>query len=161
MRSLGAAAEEASDVYFAGGATAVLIGWRPTTIDVDLTIVPERESVLRALPRLKEEIRINVELASPLDFIPVPQGWEGRSLSIGREGKLSFHHFDPYSQTLAKLERAHRADLGDVNAMVDRGLVDPARALAFFDEIEPELFRFPAIDPPSFRRRVEDAFESA
>ena len=42
--------------------------------------------------------------------------------------------------------------------MVARGLVDPGEAKAQFEAIEPELYRFPAIDPPSFRRAVEDAF---
>jgi hypothetical protein len=42
--------------------------------------------------------------------------------------------------------------------MIERGLVDPVRARAYFDEIEPQLFRFPAIDPRAFRRRVEEAF---
>lgn len=85
-------------------------------------------------------------------------GWEGRSLFAAREGRLSFYHYDPYSQALGKLERAHEQDLADVRAMTDRGLVDPSRALAFFDQIEPELFRFPAIDPRAFRRRVEQTF---
>ncbi len=50
-----------------------------------------------------ERVRLlRVELVSPGD---------------GREGLLSFRHFDPYS---------------------------------------PELYRFPAVDPPSFRRRVEE-----
>lgn len=44
--------------------------------------------------------------------------------------------------------------------MLEHGLVEPARALAYFEEIEPELFRFPAIDPRAFRRRVEEAFEA-
>ena len=44
--------------------------------------------------------------------------------------------------------------------MVDRGLVEPAFALAYFDEVESELYRFPAVDPRSYRRRVEDAFGS-
>ncbi len=38
------------------------------------------------------------------------------------------------------------------------GLVDPAEALAQLDSIEPELYRFPAIDPPSFRRSAEELF---
>ncbi|MGI8886497.1 MAG: hypothetical protein ACR2G9_06245 [Gaiellaceae bacterium] len=41
--------------------------------------------------------------------------------------------------------------------MLARELVEPTRLLAYFDEIEPELYRFPAVDPPSFRRRVETA----
>jgi len=42
--------------------------------------------------------------------------------------------------------------------MIARGLVNPAEALAQFEAIEPELFRFPAIDPASFRKSVEGLF---
>jgi hypothetical protein len=40
--------------------------------------------------------------------------------------------------------------------MVDRGLVEVDRLRSAFDEIEPQLYRFPAIDPADYRRRVED-----
>jgi hypothetical protein len=56
------------------------------------------------------------------------------------------------------VERGHRQDLADVHDMLARGLVDRQRALAYFARIEPELYRFPALDPPSFRRAVEEAF---
>jgi hypothetical protein len=158
MRELGAAADAEGACYLTGGATAVLVGWRRSTIDVDIRLVPETDGLLRAIQRIKEDVQINVELAAPDDFIPVPAGWEGRSVFVTREGRLSFYHFDPYSQALGKLERAHEQDLGDVVAMVERGLVDPGRALAYFEEIERELFRFPAVDPRAFRRRVEKAF---
>ncbi len=42
--------------------------------------------------------------------------------------------------------------------MVAAGLVEPERARAYFEEIEPALYRFPAIDPPSFRSRIEETF---
>lgn len=42
--------------------------------------------------------------------------------------------------------------------MIERGLVDRARAVAYFDRMEPDLYRFPAIDPASFRRAVEEIF---
>lgn len=161
MRALGREASSEVRCYFTGGATAVLLGWRRSTIDVDLKLVPEADEVLRAIPRLKEELRINVELASPLDFIPVPPGWEDRSLFIAREGRISYYHFDPYAQVLAKLERSHTQDLQDVRHMVRSGLVQPARALEYFERVVPELYRYPAVDPRAFRRAVEDAFRRA
>jgi hypothetical protein len=161
IRSLGVEADEEGAAYFTGGATAVLLGWRQSTIDVDVVFVPESDAVLRAVPRLKDELQINVELASPADFIPVPAGWEDRSLFVVREGRLSFFHYDPYSQALAKLERAHALDLEDVQALIGRKLVDPTRVLRYFEEIEPELYRFPALDPRGFRQRVEDVLASA
>lgn len=153
---LGRAADAEAVAYLTGGATAVLIGWRTSTVDVHIAFVPESDALLRALPRLKEALRLNVELASPADFIPLPQGWEERSPFVVREGRLTFRHFDPYSQALAKLERGHGRDVADVHAMIERGLVATPLLLEKFGEIEPLLYRFPAIDPPSFRRRVEE-----
>jgi hypothetical protein len=135
----------------------VLLGWRGSTIDVDVRLVPETDALLRAIQRLKDELAVNVELASPVDFIPVPRGWEERSPFAAREGRLSFYHFDLVAQALAKLERGHALDLADVRAMLERGLVDSERARSYFGEIEGELYRFPAIDPRAFRNRVEDA----
>lgn len=161
MRALGRSADREGICYFTGGATAVLYGWRASTIDVDVLLVPESDALLRAIRETKDELPINVELASPLDFIPAVPGWEERSVSIGREGRLSFLHFDLVSQALAKAERAHAQDLEDIAAMLDLGLIEPVAVRAAFERIEPELYRFPAIDPRAFRRRVEELFPEA
>ena len=55
-------------IYLTGGSTAVLEGWRESTIDVDLRFEPEADELLRALPALKESLGVNIELASPTDF---------------------------------------------------------------------------------------------
>lgn len=156
LGALGAFADEETVVYLTGGTTAVLEGWRGSTVDVDVLIEPESDALLRALARLKDELAINVELASPADFIPLPAGWRERSPFVAREGAVTFRHFDFTAQALAKLERGHDRDLADVRAMVERGLVDPAALRAAFEEIEGELHRFPAIDPAAFRRRVDE-----
>jgi len=157
MQAAGVAAAHEGVCYLAGGSTAVLLGWRATTIDVDIALEPEQDELLRALPRIKSELSVNVELASPRDFIPLPRDWEARSISVTKERLLSFAHFDPYSQTLSKLERGHDRDLEDVAAMMRLGLVEPERLRELFAEIEPELYRFPAIDPTRFRAAVEAA----
>jgi len=158
MRALGHSADSDGACYFTGGATAVLLGWRQSTIDVDIRLAPETDPLLRAIQKLKDDLEINVELASPADFIPVPAGWEDRSVFVGREGRLTYYHFDLLAQALAKLERAHSQDLDDVAAMMDRELIEPGAALRYFEQVEPELFRFPAIDPRAFKRRVEEVF---
>lgn len=38
--------------------------------------------------------------------------------------------------------------------MLRSGLVERQRLLALFEQIEPELYRYPAIDPARFRRAV-------
>ncbi|HUF47705.1 MAG TPA: DUF6036 family nucleotidyltransferase [Vicinamibacterales bacterium] len=160
MRALGQAARRPARVYLTGGATAVLNGWRGSTIDIDLKLVPDDDALLRAIPELKESLQVNVELAAPSDFVPVTEGWEDRSRFIGQEGALAFYHFDFTAQALAKLERGHVLDLADVREMVARGLVEPARLRATFLAIEPQLFRYPAIDPGWFRQAVESFLAS-
>lgn len=159
LRALGKSARRPARIYLTGGATAVLEGWRDSTVDVDVLLVPDDE-LLRAIPGLKEELEVNVEVAAPLHFIPVAPGWEQRSPFFGQEGNLAVHHFDLVAQALSKVERGHVKDLADVQAMLERGLVTPAAALQAFEIIEAELYRYPAIDPRSFRRAVEDAFRS-
>jgi hypothetical protein len=154
MRALAAEAREPGRIYLAGGASAVLQGWREGTVDVDLKIVPENDRVLRAIPELKEKLSINVELASPADFVPPLRGWEERSPFIAQEGPLAFHHFDFYTQALAKLERGHRKDLADVESMVRGRLVEPNRLVELFEEAEQSLYRYPALDPASLRAAV-------
>jgi hypothetical protein len=156
MRAIAANADERGSVYLTGGASAVLRHWRLSTVDIHVKIVPERDRILRALPDLKEKLQINVEFASPADFVPQLPGWQERSLFIAQEGLLAFYHYDFYSQALSKLERGHRKDLSDVEAMVREELVDPRRLRELFEQVAGELVRYPAIDPPSLRRAVEN-----
>src|SRR5262249_1264202 len=104
---------------------------------------------------LKEELDVNVELASPLDFLPALPGWQDRSRFRFREGNLEVFDFDPYSQALSKLERGFELDQEDVRGMVEAELVKPDRLLELFGEIEPELYRFPAVDPKDLRAAIE------
>jgi hypothetical protein len=96
MKKLGNAARQAARVYLVGGSTAVLLGWRQSTIDVDIKLVPEANSILMAVPEL---------FASRL--------------------------------------------------------IKPDRLIQLFSDIEPQLYRYPAIDPPSFRRAVEKVVSDA
>ena len=155
MRALGREADREGRAYFTGGSTAVLLGWRNSTIDIDLKLEPESDRLLRAISALKEQLDVNLELASPDQFIPELAGWRERSEWIAREGKLDFHHYDFHAQALAKIERGHLQDRADVEQMLSRGLVDPRELQRRFTEIEPLLYRFPAIDPGSFRTAVE------
>lgn len=155
MQALGPEAEKDIRLYFTGGTTAVLFGWRSSTVDIDLKLEPDSDQVLRALSKLKETLEVNIELAAPDHFIPEVPGWKDRSVFIGREGRISFYHYDLYSQALSKIERGHSMDLADVEAMIERDLVNRQELLRRFEQIEPHLHAFPAIDPVSFRKVVE------
>lgn len=155
MDSVGRAAKREIRLYFTGGATAVLSGWRSSTIDVDILMIPEDDQVFRSLPALKESLELNIELASPADFIPEVPGWQDRSPVIDRRGKVTYHHYDLYAQALAKIERGHAQDEADVQEMLRRRAIHPNTLMRHFEQIEPLLYRFPAIDPATFRRAVE------
>jgi hypothetical protein len=157
MERLGEEAEGPGRVYVTGGTTALLFGWRVTTLDVDLKLDPEPAGIFAAIRRLKDELDINVELAAPDDFIPALPGWRERSPFIVSCGPVTFFHYDLYGQALAKIERGHTRDQGDLEEMLRRGLVVPAELWRLFEAIEPELDRFPALDPDAFREKASYA----
>jgi len=142
-------------IYLTGGATAVLHDWRPMTIDVDIKPDPEPRGLFEAIAAIKDELDLNVELASPDHFIPAVPGWRERSLFIAQHGQVQFFHYDPYGQALSKLQRGHDRDLRDVKAMLKEKMVHVERLLEMFAQIEPHLIRYPAIDPASFRGAVQ------
>lgn len=154
-RALGQVVAPGTRMYLTGGATAVLEGWRESTVDVDVRFEPESDEALAKLRDLKEELSLNVELASPLDFLPPLPEWQQRSRSRFRQGNLEVFDFDAYSQALSKLQRGFELDLEDVENMVKSGSIQVEKLLDLFDAIEPQLFRFPAVDPKRLRLAVE------
>ena len=135
MRALGRAARRPARVYLTGGATAVLSGWRASTIDIDLKLVPDDDALLRAIPELKESLEV-------------------------KEGPLAFYHFDLTAQALSKIERGHEQDVEDVREMIRRGLVQPDGLRRAYAAIEPQLYRYPAVDPASFRQSLDALLKS-
>lgn len=156
LRALGREARAQTTLYLVGGACAVLRGWRQTTVDVDIELTAESDDLLRALPELKRKLGLNVELAAPHHFVPELPGWRERSPFVASFGSLAVFEYDFYGQALAKLERQHAQDLVDLEAMVRDGLVEPTRLATLFDDVEAELFRYPAVDPATLRKAVED-----
>lgn len=154
-RELGRAVPAGTRMYLTGGATAVLEGWRASTVDIDVRFEPDSDAALSRISEIKERLSVNVELASPLDFLPALPGWQERSRFRFREGNLEVFDFDPYSQALSKLERGFELDLEDVRSMVSSGQVVPTRLAELFGEIEAHLYRFPSVDPASLREAVE------
>jgi hypothetical protein len=155
MSAMGRTTTGTGRIYLTGGATALLHGWRPMTVDVDMKADPEPSGFFESIASIKDELSLNVELACPSDFIPELPNWRERSLLIARHGLLDFYHYDPYSQALSKLERGHSRDLADVDAMLRDELIRKDLLLELFLKIEPMLIRYPSLDPKSFRSIVE------
>lgn len=159
MKALGREARGSGCIYFTGGASALLIGWRSSTVDIDIRLDPEPPGIFQAIAKLKQELDINIELASPQDFLPPLPGWRDRSVFIGQQGGISFYHYDFTAQALAKLSRGYNRDLDDVRAMYEQKLFSLEKLLDCFNRIESELIRFPALDPDLLRNRIEQFIE--
>ncbi len=157
LEALGRRVRSDGGVYLTGGATALLRGWRASTVDLDLRLDPEPAGAFEAIAAIKDELDANIELASPPDFIPELPGWRDRSPWVGRFGRIDVYHYDLYAQALSKIERGHDRDLLDVGAMVQSGDVVIARLQALFEAIQPGLIRYPGIDAPTFRAKVAEA----
>ena len=79
MEELARCAQSKGKVYFTGGATALLLGMREQTIDLDIKFAPEPRGVFEAIGGLKNQLDLNVELAAPDDFIPVTDDWQEKT----------------------------------------------------------------------------------
>jgi hypothetical protein len=156
MQELAAAARSPGKVYFTGGSTALLLGFREQTIDIDLKLDPEPAGAFEAIAVLKNRLDLNVELASPDDFIPGAADWRERSRHIASIGPVEFFHYDFSLQALAKLERGHTQDLEDATSFLRGGFVSREELKSRLAQIEPGLLRYPAVDPQQFRKKVED-----
>ena len=154
MERLGRRAKSSGTVYLTGGSTALLLGIRDQTIDIDLKFDPEPQGAFEAIADLKESLGINVELAAPDQFIPPLPNWKERSQFITTSGKVDFRHYDFYAQALAKIERGHELDLSDATAFMRLGLTNAEEMERLYREIQPDLHRYPAVDPLDFERKL-------
>src|SRR6266568_3580585 len=139
MEELAAAAQSPGKVYFTGGATALLLGFREQTIDIDLKLDPEPAGAFEAIAVLKNRLNLNVELASPDDFIPRTPDWRERARPITSIGPVEFFHYDFAMQALAKLERGHEQDLEDVKSLMRGGYVTSEELRSRFAQIQSSL----------------------
>jgi hypothetical protein len=157
MERLAGSVKGPGKIYFTGGATALLLGFRQQTIDVDVKLDPEPAGAFEAIAVLKDELDLNIELASPADFVPVTATWREGSQLIAAIGRVEFYHFDFTLQALAKIERGHKQDVSDVKDFIGRGHTTKEQLRAAYAEIEPRLIRYPAINPIAFKKKL-DAF---
>jgi len=159
MEILGREARDFGSVYFTGGVSALLIGWRSSTVDVDIRLDPEPPGIFQALAKIKRALNLNIELASPQDFLPPLPGWRDRSVFIGKRGKISFYHYDFTAQALSKLSRGYDRDLSDVRAMYAQELFSLEDLRDCLRAIEPELIRFPYLTPETLKGKVNNFIE--
>lgn len=147
-------------VYFVGGATAVLCGWRTATIDADLHA--ERDEVFRGIQEIKDRLRLNVEFARPEHFVPPLAGSADRHVFVDRVANIEFYHYDPYAQLLSKVVRGFRKDLQDAERFVASGMVDPERFRELVAGVPESVYaRYPALSRDAVLAAVDGFLSSA
>lgn len=111
--------------YLVGGSVLVDLGLRSATLDVDYVARADDPRALsdfeRELPVLKEQLDINVEPASPTDFMPVAANPLDHSRYMRSYGLIAVYHYA--SLALAKVARTAERDLEDVELLVRTGVV--------------------------------------
>ncbi|HLG64831.1 MAG TPA: DUF6036 family nucleotidyltransferase [Ktedonosporobacter sp.] len=112
-------------LYFTGGAALVHRGIRlGQTLDIYIQITIDPANLTTQIAQLKQKMNIDIEFASPGDFIPLPTQWEARSEFIKRYNQVDVFYFDWYSIALSKMQRANRQDVVDVQLLIRQGVVD-------------------------------------
>jgi hypothetical protein len=104
---------------------------------------------------------VDVVWESPADVIPLPAGWEDRSLpaTIGQGdagNALEIRHFDPYSVVLRLIARGDEPDYVAALEYVLHAWVEPARLEGLLSEVVPRMTNQTlAQDPAEFRRKFK------
>lgn len=113
--------------YLVGGAVLIDLGLRAATLDIDYVAVPDDPhadaDLEQAIRALKHELDINVEPASPGDFLPVPSWVLDQSPFIGQYGSLFVYYYHLPSLVLGKAARGLEHDFADAEALVRSGVV--------------------------------------
>jgi hypothetical protein len=123
-------------LYLVGGAAMVHRGIRPgQTLDIDIQITVDPANLTAQIAQLKQRLNMNIEFASPADFMPLPAQWETRSEFLKRYGQVDVFYFDWYSIALSKMQRANRQDVVDVQLLVRQGFLDLAELDRLYQDV--------------------------
>jgi hypothetical protein len=131
-------------LYLTGGAALVHRGIRPgQTLDIDIQITVDPANLTAKIAQLKQKMNMNIEFASPGDFIPLPTQWEIRSEFIKRYDQVDVFYFDWYSIALSKMQRANRQDVVDVQLLVRQGFVEVTELDQLYQDVLNKIGKSP------------------
>lgn len=159
LQQLGRTFRKPGRLYLVGGAALVHAGVRPGfTQDIDVQVSGTNEGeLIVAIQHLIQQMQVNVEFASPMDFIPLPSQWETHAQYVGRYGGVDVFYFDFYSIALSKIERGNNRDLMDVRLLVHQGIITLQELDVAYSEVLAQLGkgRYPRITPQRFSERYQ------
>lgn len=160
LRTFGQQYRKSGRLYIAGGAALVHAGirsGRTQGIDIEVT----DGDMLVTIDQLKHRLHLNIEIASPKDFMPVPTQWEAMSHYVGRYGDIEVFYFDFYSIALSKIDRGTTRDLQDVQLLVQQKAIDLPPLDGAFQDVMSQVqtpqgrMRYPRFDPTAFSARYQ------
>ena len=103
------------------------LGLRVATLDIDYLADADDPAALaeleQAIRALKNELDLNVEPASPADFLPIPPSALQWSRYVASHGAVSVYYYDLASQVIAKAARGLEQDLADAESLILQGHV--------------------------------------
>jgi hypothetical protein len=157
LQQLGRTIRKPGRLYLVGGAALVHAGIRPgftEEIDIQVSGANEGELIV-AIQKLIQQMQINVEFASPADFMPLPSEWKMHAHYVGRYGEVDVFYFDFYSIALSKIERGNNRDIADVKLLVQQGIINLDELDTAYREVLAQLGkgRYPRITPQRFSER--------
>lgn len=157
LTQLGRDFRKPGHLYLMEDAALVHLRIRPGfTQDIDIQVSGANEGeLIVAIQRLIQRMQINVEFASPGDFIPLPSQWETHAQYVGRYGSIDVFYFDFYSIALSKIERGNTRDIADVRLLVQKGIITLDELDAAYQQVLTQLGkgRYPRITPERFAER--------
>lgn len=145
---LGKAFRKPGRLYLARGAALVHMGLRSgSTLDIDVAIeTTDEDEMVTAIRRIVEQMQINVEFASPEDFISLPTQWMSQARYVGRYGSVDVFYFDFYSLALSKISRGDDRDLIDVKLLFQQRAITLEGLDAAYHEVLPRMGKRPYIN---------------
>lgn len=144
--------------YLVGGSVLIDLGLRPATFDIDYVAdaddpaaMDDLEAAIRAL---KNELSVNVEPASPADFLPVPRSALARSRFVGQWGVVSVYYYHLPSLVIAKAARGLEQDLTDVERLIRAGELEWAEVEETWAEIRSRSTGWLRYEPDDIEQRL-------
>jgi hypothetical protein len=163
LRILGQRLHYPIRLYLVGGSIIVDLGLREATLDVDYVAEADDPRALEEfehiVPQLKNELRINVEPASPADFLPVPANVLAQSAHVRSYGNVHVYYYDLPSTVISKAARGAERDLADIAALVTAGIVSWAEIESRWREIRASPRGWLRHNPDDVERRLHSLRE--
>jgi hypothetical protein len=158
-------------LYLVSRTSHLAEGWCDRVPALELAADGGRTELGEAVREAGRALGVDVVWESPADVIPLPAGWEERSLTttIGQgdlepgvpaartlRGGVEVRHFDPYSVVLRLIARGDEPDYVAALEYVLHGWVEPARLEGLLSEVVPRMTNQTlAQDPAEFRRKFK------